>query len=157
MQVNDLLREDFGLRNMSDEFGVLPLPKYDEKQEEYYTVVDGGASVMVVPANHDNTEMVGAVVEAMSAMSYTDVIPKYIGMAVEQKGTRDEESIKIMREILDSRVMDFAYLYDGFKGWVMNLTEIIKNESAISSTIEKKKSAMDSYYNSVIEVLRSEE
>lgn len=44
MQVNDLLREDFGLRNMSDEFGVLPLPKYDEKQEEYYTVVDGGAS-----------------------------------------------------------------------------------------------------------------
>ena len=53
--------------------------------------------------------------------------------------------------------MDFAYLYDGFKGWVMNLTEIIKNESAISSTIEKKKSAMDSYYNSVIEVLRSEE
>ena len=112
---------------------------------------------MVVPANHDNTGMVGAVVEAMSAMSYTDVIPKYIGMAVEQKGTRDEESIKIMREILDSRVMDFAYLYDGFKGWVMNLTEIIKNESAISSTIEKKKSAMDSYYNSVIEVLRSEE
>ncbi len=157
MQVNDLLREDFGLRNMSDEFGVLPLPKYDEKQKEYYTVVDGGASVMVVPANHDNTGMVGAVVEAMSAMSYTDVIPKYIGMAVEQKGTRDEESIKIMREILDSRVMDFAYLYDGFKGWVMNLTEIIKNESAISSTIEKKKSAMDSYYNSVIEVLRSEE
>ena len=66
---------------------------------------------MVVPANHDNTGMVGAVVEAMSAMSYTDVIPKYIGMAVEQKGTRDEESIKIMREILDSRVMDFAYLY----------------------------------------------
>ena len=142
---------------MSDEFGVLPLPKYDEKQKEYYTVVDGGASVMVVPANHDNTGMVGAVVEAMSAMSYTDVIPKYIGMAVEQKGTRDEESIKIMREILDSRVIDFAYLYDGFKGWVMSLSEIIKNESAISSTIEKKKSAMDSYYNSVIEVLRSEE
>lgn len=157
MQVNDLLREDFGLRNMSDEFGVLPLPKYDEKQEEYYTVVDGGASVMVVPANHDNTGMVGAVVEAMSAMSYTDVIPKYIGMAVEQKGTRDEESIKIMREILDSRVIDFAYLYDGSKGWVMSLPAIIKNETAISSTIEKKKSAMDSYYNSVIEVLRSEE
>ena len=157
MQVNDLLREDFGLRNMSDEFGVLPLPKYDEKQEEYYTVVDGGASVMVVPANHDNPEMVGAVVEAMSAMSYTDVIPKYIGMAVEQKGTRDEESIKIMREILDSRVIDFAYLYDGFKGWVMSLPTIIKNETAITSTIGSKMNAMDSYYNSVIEVLRSEE
>lgn len=157
MQVNDLLREDFGLRNMSDEFGVLPLPKYDEKQEEYYTVVDGGASVMVVPANHDNTGMVGAVVEAMSAMSYTDVIPKYIGMAVEQKGTRDEESIKIMREILDSRVIDFAYLYDGFKGWVMSLPAIIKNETAITSTIGSKMNAMDSYYNSVIEVLRSEE
>ena len=114
---------------------------------------------MVVPASAptDSYELIGAITESLSAASYLDLTPVYCGIALEQKGTRDDDSIEILRMILDSRVIDFAYLYDGFKGWVMNLTEIIKNESAISSTIEKKKSAMDSYYNSVIEVLRSEE
>lgn len=153
MQVNDLVREDFGMRNMADEFGVLPLPKYDEAQAEYYTVVDGGADIMVVPATVTNTELVGAIVEAMSAASYNDVIPAYIGQAIEQKGTRDEESIMIMREILDSRVIDFAYLYDGFSGWVMKLPAIIKNQSAIVSSIENQMNAMEAYYQEVVDTM----
>ena len=153
MQVNDLVREDFGMRNMADEFGVLPLPKYDEAQAEYYTVVDGGSDIMVVPATVTNTELVGAIVEAMSAASYNDVIPAYIGQAIEQKGTRDEESIMIMREILDSRVIDFAYLYDGFSGWVMKLPSIIKNQSAIVSSIENQMNAMEAYYQEVVDTM----
>ena len=153
MQVNDLVREDFGMRNMADEFGVLPLPKYDEAQAEYYTAVDGGADIMVVPATVTNTELVGAIVEAMSAASYNDVIPAYIGQAIEQKGTRDEESIMIMREILDSRVIDFAYLYDGFSGWVMKLPAIIKNQSAIVSSIENQMNAMEAYYQEVVDTM----
>ena len=153
MQVNDLVREDFGMRNMADEFGVLPLPKYDEAQAEYYTVVDGGSDIMVVPATVTNTELVGAIVEAMSAASYNDVIPAYIGQAIEQKGTRDEESIMIMREILDSRVIDFAYLYDGFSGWVMKLPSIIKNQSAIVSSIENQMNAMEAYYQEVVDIM----
>ena len=156
MQVTDLLREDFDMRSMTDEFGVLPLPKYDEEQEEYYTVVDGGADIMAIPTTVSNIEMVGAITEAMSALSYTDVIPVYMGIALEQKGTRDENSIVMLRNILDSRVIDFAYLFDGFKGWVMKLPNIIKNESNIVSTIESNRNTIEAYYQSVVEYMTGE-
>lgn len=153
MQVNDLVNPDFNMRNMADEFGVLPLPKYDETQEEYRTVVDGGASVMVVPTTAKNLEMIGALTEAMSAYSYSDVIPVYIGVAIEQKGTRDEESIKMLREILDSRVIDFAYLYNGWKGWVTKLSKIIRDENTVVSTIKSQFEAVTAHYESVIDFL----
>lgn len=153
MQVNDLVNPDFNMRNMADEFGVLPLPKYDKAQEEYRTVVDGGASVMVVPTTAKNLEMIGALTEAMSAYSYSDVIPVYIGVAIEQKGTRDDESIKMLREILDSRVIDFAYLYNGWDGWVTKLSKIIRDENTVVSTIKSQFEAVTAHYESVIDFL----
>lgn len=153
MQVNDLINSDFGMRNMSDEFGVLPLPKYDEAQEEYYTAVDGGASVMVIPTTAKNLEMIGALTEAMSAYSYNNVTPVYIGVAIEQKGTRDEESIRMMREILDSRVITFDYLFDGSQGWVMKLPTIIKDDTSITSTIQSNMNSMTAYYEGIIDFM----
>ena len=52
--------------------------------------------------------------------------------------------------ILDSRVIDFAYLYDGFKGWVMNLTDMISSSSSIASKIESQKKAVTEYYTGLV-------
>ena len=143
------------MRSLKSEYGVLPLPKYDETQKEYYTVVDGGANIMFVPitTNEKQREIVGAIVESMSALSYRDVIPTYCGMALEQKGTRDEESIAMLRKILDSRVIDFAYLYDGFSGWAMKLPSLVLDSSSISSKIAKDETAVEKYYNDVVTYL----
>ncbi len=157
MQMHDLLKPEFDMRNMADEFGVLPIPKYDAEQEEYYTVVDGGADIMVIPTTVSNIEFVGAIVEAMSAASYNDVIPVYMGQAIEQKGARDEESIKILREILDSRVIDFAYLYDGFKGWAMKLPGLILSPDTIASSIDSQLPAVTDYYEGVVELMTENE
>ena len=153
-QVDDLCWDE--MRSFNDEFGVLPMPKYDEKQADYYTVVDGGADILTVPATAQNTDMIGAVVEAMSAISYNEVMPAYINMALEQKGTRDEDSIEMLRMILDSRVIDFSYLYDCSKGWVMKLPTIIKNAESISSTIASNQSAMETYWDETIAFLTAE-
>lgn len=153
LQVSDLVVEE--MRSLKSEYGVLPLPKYDETQKEYYTVVDGGANIMFVPitTNEKQREIVGAIVESMSALSYRDVIPTYCGMALEQKGTRDEESIAMLRKILDSRIIDFAYLYDGFNGWVMKLPALVLDSSSISSKIAKDEAAVEKYYNDVVTYL----
>ena len=142
LQVQDLLRDE--LRAFEDDYGVLPLPKYDEDQEEYYTLVDGGANIMVFPSNasEDKRELLGAVTEAMSAATYNDVTPKYCSIALEQKGARDDESMAMIRMILDSRVIDFGYLYDGFKGWTMKLPAMVKDAGSITSQIESNKSAV---------------
>ena len=151
VQVSTLMNEEF--RGFEDHYGVLPIPKYDEAQKDYHTVVDGGANIMVVPASApaDSYEMIGALTEALSAASYLDLTPVYCGIALEQKGTRDEDSIEMLRMILDSRVIDFAYLYDGFKGWVMKLPEMISSSSSIASKIESQKKAVTEYYTGLVD------
>ncbi len=153
LQVSDLVVDE--MRSLKSEYGVLPLPKYDEAQEEYYTVVDGGANIMFIPitTSDKQREIVGALVESMSALSYRDVIPTYCGIALEQKGTRDEESVKMLRRILDSRVIDFAYLYDGFSGWVMKLPGLVSDSSSIASKIAADKSTVEEYYKGVVSYL----
>ena len=110
---------------------------------------------MFIPATTSDKqrEIIGAIVESMSALSYSDVIPTYCNIALEQKGTRDEESVKMLRKILDSRVIDFAYLYDGFNGWVMKLPSLITDASSIASKIAADKSAVEEYYAGVVKYL----
>lgn len=115
---------------------------------------------MTIPKTVQNLEMVGAIVEAMSAASYNDVLPVYSGIAVAQKGTRDDESIRMLRQILDSRILDFGYLYSGVdanKGWVIRLKGIIAKSDTITSKIESAKDAAEAYYESVIEFMTTEE
>ena len=150
VQVSTLMSEEF--RSFEDHYGVLPIPKYDEAQKDYHTVVDGGANIMVVPASAptDSYELIGAITESLIAASYLDLTPVYCGIALEQKGTRDDDSIEILRMILDSRVIDFAYLYDGFKGWVMKLPDMISSSSSIASKIESQKKAVTEYYTGLV-------
>ena len=108
---------------------------------------------MVIPTTAKNLEMIGALTEAMSAYSYNNVTSVYIGIAIEQKGTRDDESIKMMRKILDSRVITFDYLFDGSQGWVMKFPQIISDENSITSTIQSNLSSMTAYYEGVVDFM----
>lgn len=153
-QVQVLISDE--LRNCEDEYGVLPLPKFDEAQTEYYTLVDGGADILTVPATAQNPEMIGAAIEIMSAYSYNHVVPTYIDIGLEQKGTRDEESVQMLRQILDSRVIDFGYLYDTASGWCMKLDEIMSKKESIASKIEKNYKRVNKYYENLFETFYSD-
>ncbi len=155
MQAGDLLLGQ--MREMEDEFGVLPMPKYDENQKEHYTLIDGGADIMTIPATATNLELIGAVVEVCSAESYHGLMPIFMNLAMEQKGTRDEESISMLRYVLDSRVVDFAYLYDGTKGFTFKLNSLIKNPEKMVSTLEKTIKSVDKYYVGLIEEMTNAE
>ena len=63
------------LRDLDLEFGILPVPKLDENQENYRAFSCGG--MVVVPANLTNPDMTGAVIEALYATAH-----KYIPDAV---------------------------------------------------------------------------
>jgi len=155
MLVGDLMHGD--LRAMEDSFGVLPMPKYDAAQSEYYTVIDGGADIMTIPVTITRPEMIAAAVESMSADSYYDVIPVYTGLALEQKGVRDEESIAMLRSILDSRVIDFGYLYDASSGYTFQLKGILSNPGKMKSTIDSKQKPINKHYEKMLDALTAVE
>ncbi len=72
------------------EFGILPYPKFKETQDTYATLASGGA--MIIPANINNEDMVGAVVEAMACGSAKHFVPAFYENFIEQGVICDEPS-----------------------------------------------------------------
>ncbi len=123
--IGDFLGE--GYRNFDDEYGVLPMPKWDETQKDYYTMAYGEHSVMAIPKTVKDTEFVGTVIEALSAESYKYVLPTLYEVALKTRYLRDNESKAMLDKILENRVFDFGYVYDGWHGFGYVLNDVMKS------------------------------
>lgn len=97
------------LRDMEIDFGILPYPKYDEVQEQYYTRL-GWAELMCIPLYCDEKalERTSVILESLTCESAKSVIPVYYDIALKTKHARDEESEAMIDLIFDSRVFDFG-------------------------------------------------
>lgn len=124
-------------RDKKNEYGILPYPKLDETQKEYKTMVDGYHAVLAVPKTVQDTEFVGIITEALNAESRRQVFPAYYEVALKKKYTYDDESVKLLDEIVDSRVFDFGYVFDAWKGFGMYTQKIVS---------EKHSKDFESYY-----------
>ena len=102
---------------MSDQYGIIPLPKYDEFQEKYYSSCrDSLSAVTVLKSVPENRrEMVGTITEALCMESYKQVRPSYYELAIKMQyaGTsqRSSEMIDIIRAGLTFDGA-FNWLYD---------------------------------------------
>jgi hypothetical protein len=89
-------------------------------------MIDGCSPLISIPKTADNTEMIGAVLEAMGEYSYKYVVPAYYDVALKVKGTRDENSIEMLDITFDGRIVDFAFVYDNWKGYAFALQNVLK-------------------------------
>ena len=99
------------LRDMEDDFSILPFVKYDEAQESYLTSDMDNYSVLGVPITCKNLDLVSVVTESMNVESYRTVFPAYYEKALKGKYARDEESIEMIDMVMAGRRFDFATLY----------------------------------------------
>lgn len=131
------------LRDFETDYGILPYPKWDEAQENYYTMVDGGHEGLAVPVSIADPDFVGIITEALNAESYKRTVPVYYDIVLKTKGSRDEESVRMLDMIFDGRIFDFGYVYGEFGAafWVQNLIE--KKSADIASYYEKNHKAYD--------------
>lgn len=98
-------------RDMETPFGIIPFPKWDENQQGYYTQAQNAYSVAVVPIDVKDSEMTGAVLDVLSALSYDYVTPAYYDMALKNKFARDEESGEMLDLIRKGIKINFGYFY----------------------------------------------
>ena len=139
-------------RELEDEFGILPYPKWDEAQTRYYSAIDAGASVLTVPTTAQNTEMIGAVVEVLSAESWKGVMPTFYDTVMDSKIANDEGTVRMLDTIFDSRVIDFAYLYDGWNGWVFKMQSLLTGTQDFASFYAKQEKAVSKHYQKVLDI-----
>ncbi len=144
------------LRDTEFDYGIIPYPKWDAVQAEYYTSVDGGHEGLAVPKSIQDPEYIGIMAEVLCAESWKNTIPAYYDTALKYKGARDEQSIAMIDMIMDSRIFDFGYVYGGWGCvfWIQYMLEgatkdiasyYEKNFAAYETTMEKVFTAFDEY------------
>lgn len=103
--------EEDTMRNMQSEYGVLPFPKYDDAQKEYYSYSHDQYSTVCIPSTNENPEITGATLEAMASFSYRDTEPAYLNMAIKGKYMSDPQSRKMIDLVVDGFKVDAAWIY----------------------------------------------
>lgn len=146
----------YKLRTMEDDIGILPMPKYDEKQENYCSAAWGGA-VWTLPKtfNMDKADNLGIVLEAMSYYGYKDVIPVYKEVALKTKTARDNESSDMLDIVFSTIYFDFGtnIMYDAVIAESF-LKDIFNSKSAdtIVSSMEKARPEIEKYIADIFEM-----
>ena len=104
------------MRSMNDDFGILPWPKFT-KNDEYKTVINGHASLVVMPITVSDYDRSGKIIEALCAVGNRDVIPAFYDVSLKTKFSRDYESEKMIDIIRESLIYDLGYVSGGvFQG-----------------------------------------
>ena len=100
------------MRTSESDFGVVPMPKYDETQQNYAIHVQANVgSMLCFPLTVDATaDMVGHVMEDMAYLSFRDVMPAYMDICVDGKAVRDEESLACLEIIRSSYFCDLGFM-----------------------------------------------
>ena len=145
-------------RTMDIDFGIIPLPKYDEAQTDYCSFVSIGCSDSIaIPAAVQDTEAVGLIIEAMSAESMYTLTPAYYDVVIKGKAARDVESLDMLDLIFSNRIYDLGYSFD-WGGIITEINNLTTNKAPnISSSIEKKlKSAQKALDKTITTITESE-
>ena len=98
-------------RNMSDDYGVVPLPKFDEAQENYRTIAANIASFVVVLSTATDVDKVGATLELMSAETYKQVTPAFFDTVLKGKYSDSPDDAEMYDKILNSFTYNFGFCY----------------------------------------------
>ena len=120
-----------GMREMKDDFGILPYPKLNEDQEEYVTLLHNATVAACVPISTDEdkaNEEISAVIEALASESYRNVAVAYYETALKTAYNRDDQSAQMIdiitaqHDTINSTLTkNFAYEYNSSLGGIGNI------------------------------------
>ncbi|MCL2815687.1 MAG: extracellular solute-binding protein [Oscillospiraceae bacterium] len=107
----EILAHTRRFRQMESDFGILPHPKYDAAQSQYYSYVLGQATVTCIPVTNKDLPRTSAALDALGMLSAHTIIPAYYEVSYIGKFFRDDESVDMLNVIRGSRVFGIADAY----------------------------------------------
>jgi hypothetical protein len=134
------LDEVTNMRGSETNFGILPIPKYTETQENHHsTVSQHTTGLLSIPLSTagDDLFRVGMVLEAMSAHSHYDLQKEYVEVALKGRYARDNESEEMLDIIFNNRVFDPALVF-GFGGFADGYQSLSSGTGNIASYLASK-------------------
>ena len=132
----DLLNWATTLRAMENDFGILPMPKFDESQPHHISIT-GLPHVMCIPITTQNLERTGIILEALNAESRLTTLTVYYDTMLVNQIMRDEDSAEMLDIIFEHKVYEIGRFF-----WEGEIAGPIANAMAqgnreIASVIER--------------------
>ena len=137
------------LRAMESDFGIVPMPKYDEAQKEYYSIANTWFSDhIVVPATNSDLVLVGDLLDAMGYYGQQYITSAFIDESIINKGIRDEDSLNMIHLIHENQIFDVGLLFNwgGMTGMMQrfvttNSTDFASAWAGISEKVDTELAA----------------
>lgn len=104
------------LRDMDDDYGIIPMPKLDEAQDGYTSYCHDASSAFGIPATENDPNTAAALLEAMAAETYRVVTPAYFETALKGKYSRDSETSQMLDLIVEGVYLDVGYIFGNSLG-----------------------------------------
>ncbi len=142
----------WSLSDMSDDYGMLPMPKYDKDTEGYTSVVTTYVQWGAVPVTCERTEMTSAVLECLAYEGYEHVVPAYFENAIKLRYTRGDlgYETQMLDLITQGARTDFLYVNNlGGMGNIFN--DVFKaGENIFASTYDSYEAAANTAIQKII-------
>ncbi len=145
------------MRDMADDFGVLPAPKFNEEQENYISYVYHGAAFYSIPTSCADTAFSGFILEALAEESYTTVTPEYYEVTLKNKYQRDESSAEMLDIVFRNRIWDLGYIVNFASLSDQMTSAIAKGTETFTSIYEKYENRTQKAIDSYIDAYRNSE
>ena len=158
---NDVVGTVALLGDMEQHFGVVPEPKYNEDQDDYYSLVNPwGSTCFAIPASvpEDQLTMVADALNVLGASSKNTIAKDYQEVVLSYMKTRDDESARMINEyILPTRACDVGMVYQWGGLDVMLQDMASKPIGSFASQFETKKAVAEMAMNKTIKFYKSHE
>ena len=151
--------ESGSMRDMPQEYGVVPMPKYDTNQKEYHSQMHDGFNIASIPTTvtGERLNQLSAVLEAMGSASYNLVRPVYYETTLRTKLVKDPQSSEMMDLIINGIYLDVGFIYShSMNSFHQGFQEVIdsRQNSTASRYKAMSKSAQKSLKNLVAKLDR---
>ena len=139
-------------RDIENDFGLLPLPKLDATQEEYFTMINLSTPYIFVPVTVSSPDKVGFILEALASLS-GDITSTYYEVCMSSKYTRDEESYEMIELASENIIYDTGFIFNWGNLGTMIRTNIKSSSGNYASLLASLESASQTEMAKFIETL----
>jgi hypothetical protein len=134
-------------------FGIIPMPKYNAEQENYYQYSTGrNTTVICFPhtLKGDALDMGTFMVEAMAVESVNTVKPAYYEICLKGRYADDAESAAMLDIITTSVATDYAEIY-AWGSFHSTIQSAISSGAPIASILKKNSAAAEKVMKKTID------
>lgn len=100
------------VKDMEDEYSVLPYPKFDENQDQYLCSMMDGYTLLGIPTSAPDIEFTSIITEALNIEAEKTMYPAYYTQSLQVKYQTDPDAIEMIEKLMAGRRADLGVVFN---------------------------------------------